>query len=361
MDFLPWKESVAYNIGAELEVRLHEEGDMHLISAATLVLDALPLDVLPCVHPEYLASLLALKTPLCASALHVREALEDLAQKTVKCAASLGAVVATSGVHALPCDDTRQIGALRDDALACEYGILLRKFTICGLHLQVSLPSSDDALRAYNVALEHLPVFIALGANSAFFDGEETGLLGYRSKLFEQLPLAGMPDYFEEYYEMGELYRALFASQSIGCLEDVKWEVRLNPLLGALEMRACDASNDFMRIELLGVLFQALCVYAQHQGAQWFFRQILEQNRWNAIRYGLEGAFQTKNDVQTLRVYARTWIKEMERLGIFAKLGTQAYVPKLLLLLEHPTPAHLQKECFEKHRCLSEVERLGLF
>lgn len=361
MDFLPWKEGLAYGLGAELEVRLHEEGSMHLVNAAPLVLDALPLELSPFFYPEYLSSLLGLKTPLLPSALHVREFLEDLVEKTVQCAASFGAVVATSGVHALPCDDVRFVGALRDSTLRHEYGILVRKFTICGLHLQVGLPRSDDALRAYNCALEHLPVFIALGANSAFFDGEETGLLGYRSKLFEQLPRAGMPSYFEEYYEMGELYHALFASQSIGTFEDIKWEVRINPFLGALEMRACDASNDFMRMELLGVLFQALCAYAQCKNGQWLFRQVLEQNRWNAIRYGLDGAFQTKREVQTLRAYAKEWIAEMEKMGIFAQLGTQAYVPKLLLLLDHPTPAHLQKECFEKHRCLSEVERLGLF
>ncbi|MBE0496696.1 MAG: hypothetical protein IBX45_09820 [Campylobacterales bacterium] len=361
MDFLPWKEGAAYQLSAELEVRLHEEGDMHLVSAAPLVLDALPLDVLPHVHPEYLASLLELTTPVCSSPLEVRQFLETLVHQTVQCAAKFGVVVATSGVHALPCDDVRLVDSLHYRAFSHEYGILLRKFTICGLHLQVRLPSSDDALRAYNVALEYLPVFIALGANSAFFDGEETGLLGYRSKLFEQLPLAGMPGYFDEYYEMGELYRALVASQAIESLRDVMWEVRINPTLGALEMRACDASNDFVRIELLSVLFQALCAYAQCKSGQWLHRQMLEQNRWNAIRHGLDGVFQGKEKVEILRTYARAWIEEMEEMGIFAQLGTQAYVSKLLLLLDHPTPAHLQKECFEKHRCLSEVERLGLF
>jgi carboxylate-amine ligase len=108
------------------------------------------------------------------------------------------------------------------------------------------------------------------------------------------------------------------------------------------------------------VLFQALCLYAQSTRASWLYPQILAQNRWNAIRHGLEGVYQNKQEVAVLRNHAKALILRMDDMGVFEQLGTEEYVKKLLLLLEHPTPAHFQKECFETHRCLSEVERLGI-
>jgi carboxylate-amine ligase len=123
----------------------------------------------------------------------------------------------------------------------------------------------------------------------------------------------------------------------------------------------CDASNDFVRIELLIALFQALCCYAQITPSQWMYRQILRQNKWNAVRYGLDGIYQNKYHVYTLREHGKRLLKLMEEAGVFETLGTKEYIPKLYQLLDHPNPAHFQRECFEKNRCLSEVERLGVF
>jgi carboxylate-amine ligase len=189
------------------------------------------------------------------------------------------------------------------------------------------------------MTLEHLPLFIALGANSVFFDGEDSGLQAYRNKIFEQLPRAGLPYYFEEFFEMGELYEALHNSQTIESSRDIWWDVRINPIFKTVELRVC----------------------AQSVPAQWMYRQILRQNKWNAVRYGLDGIYQNKRSVYTLREHGKHLFEEMENVGVFDSLNAKEYLPKLYQLLNHPNPAYFQKECFEKHRCLSEVERLGIF
>lgn len=361
MDFLPWKNAQAYLLGAELEVRLHEEGSMVLVNGAPEVHNALNKSIKPNVHFEYLDSMLELVTPICKTPTQSVNSLKSISQELSKACSSFGLVCATSGASALPCENIKLSKNPRYRAIAKEYGILLRKFTICGLHVHVGMESSDAALRAYNMTLEHLPLFVALGANSVFFDGEDTGLQAYRNKIFEQLPRAGLPYYFEEFFEMGELYEALHNSQTIESSRDIWWDVRINPIFKTVELRVCDASNDFIRIELLIALFQALCCYAQSVPAQWMYRQILRQNKWNAVRYGLDGIYQNKRNVYTLREHAKVLLEQMDKKRVFDTLNTKEYLPKLYQLLEHPNPAHFQRECFEKHRCLSEVERLGIF
>ena len=361
MDFLPWKGAQGYSLGAELEVRLHEEGSMVLANGATMIHKSLPEPLKPHVHFEYLASLLEIVSPICKTPKEISNSLKTLSKALSETCSKYGLVCATSGATALPCENIKLSQSPRYKAITKEYGILLNKFTICGLHVHVGLESSDAALRAYNMALEHLPLFVALGANSAFFDGEDSGLQAYRNKIFEQLPRAGLPYYFEEFYEMGELYEALYRSQTIESSRDIWWDVRINPIFKTLELRVCDASNDFVRIELLIALFQALCCYAQITPTQWIYRQILRQNKWNAVRYGLEGIYQNKSHVYTLKEHGKELLISMEEAGVFETLGTKEYIPKLHQLLNHPNLAHFQRKCFEKHRCLSEVERLGVF
>ena len=361
MDFLPWKGAQAYSLGAELEVRLHEEGSMVLANGANLVHEALPESIQPNVHFEYLNSMLEIVSPVCQTPKETTQSLETISNVLANRSAKFGLVCATSGATALPCENIKLSNNPRYKAISKEYGILLRKFTICGLHIHVGMESSDAAIRAYNMSLEHLPLFVALGANSAFFDGEDTGMLAYRNKIFEQLPRAGLPYYFEEFFEMGELYEALYKSQTIESSRDIWWDVRVNPIFKTVELRVCDASNDFVRIELLIALFQALCCYAHTIPAQWMYRQILRQNKWNSVRYGLDGIYQNKKNVYTLREHGRELLEAMDKSNVFNILGAKNYLQSFYQLLEHPNPAYFQRECFEKHRCLSEVERLGVF
>ena len=360
MDFLPWKDHKAYTLGAELEIRLHEARSMRLLNVSKEAHAALPLEIQPFIHHEYLDSLLELVTPVCTSPYEARASLESLASSIVKVGEKLGFVPATSGAHALPSDGVRLADDPRYATISREYGILLQNFNICGLHVHVALTSSDDALRAYNYMIEQLPVFMALSANSAYFDGNDTGLLSYRPKIFEQLPRAGMPQYFDEYYEMGEVYDALYQAEIIESIKDIWWDLRINPDFGTLELRACDASNDFLRHELLMVLYQGMCMYAQVARPEFLYQQILLQNRWNALRHGLDGIFQNKNYIGTIKGYAKTMIDKMDKAGIFEALGTRHSIDKLYQLLEHPTPAQLQRQYFETNRCLAEVERRGI-
>ena len=52
--------------------------------------------------------------------------------------------------------------------------------------------SQEPAVRFCDALQGFLPVFLALSASSPNFQGEDTGLMSYRTKLFEAVPLAGV-------------------------------------------------------------------------------------------------------------------------------------------------------------------------
>ena len=47
---------------------------------------------------------------------------------------------------------------------------------VCGLHVHVSVPDEDTALRAFEGVVPWLPTLLALSANSPFAEGADTGL-----------------------------------------------------------------------------------------------------------------------------------------------------------------------------------------
>ena len=74
---------------------------------------------------------------------------------------------------------------------------LARANLIFGLHVHVGIPNRESAIHVMNQARYFLPHIYALSANSPFWIGRDTGLKGYRLKVFERFPRTGIPDAFE--------------------------------------------------------------------------------------------------------------------------------------------------------------------
>ena len=222
------------------------------------------------------------------------------------------------------------------------------------------MPSSVEAIRAYNFSLEFLPIFLALSSNSPFFNGEDAKLLSYRAKIFEQLPRAGQPSYFENFTKMKDLYEKMQNAGTINSAKDIWWDLRISPKFGTLEIRICDASNDFERLRLLVVLFQALSLFSQNQELKRIPHQILLQNRWNALRHGLDGVFQNNDIVTTIKEHFLDLVNRMEKEGIFTKLKTEDDIVKLKELANKEELAFRQIEIYNKTKDFKEVERLAL-
>ncbi|NPA73641.1 MAG: YbdK family carboxylate-amine ligase [Epsilonproteobacteria bacterium] len=357
MYFEPWENAKAYSIGAELEARFQDKDSFELKDYSTKILSKIDEKYKKRIHQEFLECMVEFVTPVCETP---KEAIKEL-KNDISYLLSLSDdfVLTTSGSYSLKVDPLKHIDDPRYDAFAKEYGILLSRFHICGFHIHIGMPSSDEALQAYNTTLEYLPIFLALSANSPFFNGEFTGLLSYRAKLFEQLPRAGLSSYFDSYEDMRNLYLTMHKAGTLQSHKDIWWDVRISPVFKTLEIRICDASNDFERLELLIYLFQALSLYAQKKPLEKIPHQILLQNRWNAAKHGLDGLFQTNNKICTVREHFLDLLETMENEGIFSQLNTTDSIPRLKELASKDELARKEIKEYQKNSDLLKVEKMG--
>lgn len=352
------QNSLPFTVGAELEVRLHNPSDFTLQESSSNIYNKLPKDLQPFVHQEFLECMLEFVTPICNNSKEITKSLQSSITKVKKIGEENNFLLATSGSHSFKIDTLKHIDIPRYKAIFEEHGIIMRKFHICGFHIHVGFADKDSIFQAYNYMVSKLPIFLALSCSSAYFDGEDTGLCSYRTKLFEQLPRAGIPYYFQNYNDMQQLYQKMYDDGLINSPSDIWWDLRINPTFGTLEIRICDASNDFERLEVLVEFFQALCMYALYDKMEKLPYQVLKQNKWNSTRYGLNGKYQTLTSVTTLRNYYLELIDKIDEKNIFKTLDID--IEKLRLFADKPSLSFEQRALFKKNKNLLHVEKLGL-
>jgi carboxylate-amine ligase len=145
-----------------------------------------------------------------------------------------------------------------------------------------------------NQARYFLPHLYALSTNSPFWVGRNTGLKGYRLKVFERFPRTGMPDAFESLSEYEDFLKLLIKT---GCVDNAKkiwWDIRLHPFFDTLEIRICDAQSRVDDTMAMAALIQAIVAKLHkllHQNTTFrvYRRRLIDENRWRASRYGLDG------------------------------------------------------------------------
>jgi carboxylate-amine ligase len=101
-----------------------------------------------------------------------------------------------------------------------------------------------------------------------------------------------MPDYLKDWSHFVQLTEQLQRAGIIKSVKDLWWDVRPHPGFGTVEIRVSDIPINFKAILALVALMQALVLKIKKEN---FYSgthiQILQSNKWQAARYGLEGVF----------------------------------------------------------------------
>ena len=181
-----------------------------------------------------------------------------------------------------------------------EFGPVARRQLVCASQVHVSVRGAERALAVYNRARTYLPLLAALAANGAFYEGGDSGLASVRPQLCDLLPRQGIPPSIESWEEYAQ---ALAWGANTGWFGPSQWwwELRPHPGFGTLEFRAPDAQATVAEVAAIAAVAQSLVAWlaAQHdRGESWpavpTWR--IEENRWSACRYGVEG---TMADLRT--------------------------------------------------------------
>jgi carboxylate-amine ligase len=280
-----------YRLGVEEEVMLLDPDTLDLTPRADEVLDRLGGD--PRFKLELPVSQLEIVLPPMDDADAVAEAL--LAARRSLAAATEGlARPAGAGVHPF----SRGIGELhripRYAGIVREYGSIAARQLVCALQVHVSVGSADRALAVYNALRGYLPLLAALAANAPFYEGADSGLASVRPKLCELLPRQGVPPAIESWEAYAEMLRW---GARAGAFPEARawwWELRLHPRFGTLELRVPDAQSTVADSTAVAAVIHALVAWlgARHDAGDRLEvapRWRIEENRWSACRYGIQG------------------------------------------------------------------------
>jgi carboxylate-amine ligase len=172
--------------------------------------------------------------------------------------------------------------------------------TTAGLHVHVGVDDADKAVWIANELRWHLPVMLALSANSPYWDGFDTGLASARAKIFEGLPNTGMPTAFDSYDDFAAFERRMVESGSIDDRGELWFDVRPHSGHGTVEVRTPDGQQD--RDIVMGFVeyVHALVVsmaqrYEDGESNTRMRREVLDENKWRAMRYGHDAELLTRD------------------------------------------------------------------
>ncbi|OYT72812.1 MAG: carboxylate-amine ligase [Chloracidobacterium sp. CP2_5A] len=230
---------------------------------------------------------------------------------------------------------------------------LARSLSIYGLHVHVGIENRDDAIHIMNAARYFLPHILALTTSSPFWIGRDTGLKSYRSEVFKQFPRTGIPDYFGSASEYDNYVKLLVKT---GCIDNGKkiwWDLRPHAIFPTLEFRICDLPSKVDEVIAIAALFQAVVaklykLLRQNMGFRLYRRMLIEENKWRAVRYGLDGKLLDLG--KQAEVPTRDLVLELLEFvdDVVDDLGSRAEINYIHVILKEGTSADRQLRVFKE-------------
>src|SRR6202158_186934 len=302
------KKDHTYTLGIEEEFAIIDPQTRELRSHIQEILEGGKVLLKEQIKPEMHKSVIELGTQICQSIVEARAHVIDLRSKLAELAGRSGLKIASVGTHPFSHWRDQLItegGRYRE--IVKDMQQMDRAHLTFSLHVHIGLPDRDVTIHVMNQARYFLPHIYALSVNSPFWVGQDTGLKGYRLKVFERFPRTGIPDAFESLSEYEDYCKLLVRT---GCIDNPKkiwWDIRLHPVFDTLEVRVCDAQSRVDDTLTIAALIQA--VIAKLHKLQWekmsfciYRRRLIDENRWRASRYGIDGKlidFGKETEVET--------------------------------------------------------------
>ncbi len=261
------------------------------------------------------------QTPLIEHPGDVRDAVLSVRDALVTHAENHGYQIAGAGLH--PAAKWREL----DHAEKPRYRAQLERIqypqhrnTTAGVHVHVGVDDAEKAIWIANELRWYLPPMLALSANSPYWNGFDTGLDSARAKIFEGLPNTGMPTAFEDFDAFRRFERRMVDTGSINDRGELWYDVRPHTGHGTVEVRTPDGQSDpdvvLAFVEYVHALVLALAdAYEDGETGANLRRELLDENKWRAMRYGHDASFIDRDGDGTVTL-AEVVESEADRLGV---------------------------------------------
>ncbi|HEX6710690.1 MAG TPA: glutamate--cysteine ligase [Rubrobacter sp.] len=341
-----------YTVGVEEEFQLVDPVTRALAPAVDEVLAAGEGTQL--ITSELSQSCIEMLSPVFASAADLARELPGLRREVRDLARSRGVEIVAAGTHPFS-EPTEQplTGGDHNRRVEEEMGWVARTQAIYGLHVHVAVPDGNAAIRAVNALARHVPLLVALSANSPFWRGSDTRLASTRIKIFEMFPRSGLPPTFRNWEDFENHIETLVASGSIPDYSWCWWDARPHQKFGTVELRSPDVQTDASYTAALSALVQCLVVSAdEYPPENPLFNA---ENKWRAVRYGMDAAlydFVAGREVRA-RSMARGLVETLR--PVAQELGCEEELGGVLEIVELGTGAELQRAAIERSGSLDGV------
>jgi carboxylate-amine ligase len=343
MDEPHFGEGDPFSLGLEEELFLVDAGTGRLVNDGAQVLDQLGELARGEVKGELHRSQVELITGVCGT---VEEAVAELSELR-RAVLDTGVGVLAAGTHptavegdSMTTEDSRykRIEHLLGDAGATP---------VCALHIHVGMPDAQTAIRAFNGLRRHLPLLEALGANSPFRHGRDTGLASARALTLRSWPRAGVPRAMTDYDDFVRSTKRLTRVADVPDYTYHWWKLRPHPRLGTVEIRALDTQLSPSHSAAVVAVVHALARYeAQADPVEGPPAELLDEASFRAARAGIEATLPDGDD--RLRPVTETVSELVERLRPAAReLRCEAELDGVAQLVAQGGGAGVQRRAYD--------------
>jgi carboxylate-amine ligase len=347
-----------YTIGIEEELMILDAESLELSNAVERLLESAPAGE---IKPELMESVLEVSTDPCANTAEAGAQLRALRRQVAETAANKGLSIGSAGTHPFAMwEDQRIVARPRYRDLISALRFVARQELIFGMHVHVGIDDADKAIHVANGMRVHIPVLLALSANSPFWRADATGMASTRTPIFRAFPRVGMPPTYRDWEDYEQRIEFMVGTRVIEDYTYLWYDVRPHPNFGTVEVRVMDSQTHVEHTLGLAALTHAMVRelalhFEEGKELSRYPFEMLDENKWLAARHGLEGELidlPHPDRVGTRQLTRRL----LDRLREHAQdLGSAGELAAVEDLLERGNGADRQVVVYEANHDLREV------
>ncbi len=352
-----------FTIGVEEEFQIVDPSTGELRSHVSELVAATSSGLGEQVKREMHQSIVEIGTNICDNVEELRAEMHRTRGELVRAAEGVGLQVAAAGTHPFSnwIDQVITPGE-RYKNIVEELQQLARSLLIFGMHVHVAVPDRATMIDLMNMARYFLPHLLALSTSSPFWMGRDTGLKSFRTTVFRRFPRTGIPDHFQSWGEYEDYINLMVHLHCIDNAKKIWWDVRPHPTFGTLEFRICDVATRVDEAIAIAALTQAIVVklhrlYTKNMGFRLYSRALIEENKWRAARWGVEGKLidfgkQTEVPMRELGEELLDFVAD-----VADELGSTEALEPVRRILREGTSAERQLRVYQETKDLRAVVR----
>ncbi len=172
-------------IGVEIELQLVDKKNLNLNNISSKILADIDRKFSDNIKCELIESMIEINTNICSNINEVEKDIRKTLNHLDEILKNYKTEINCTSLHPFAIGKNQIItDNPRYKRIMKDLQMVGKRFISQGLHVHIGISNPEDAIKVNNALRVYLPLLLALSTSSPFFEGEDTGLHSYRTKLF---------------------------------------------------------------------------------------------------------------------------------------------------------------------------------